>query len=89
MRVKGKINSDVEITPQELVKVIREEVFSRLKLPSQEGHVIVKNGRWVHQKTVYTTHSFEIEEDLGPAKKDDVEIFDSFYTMAEFLYDTV
>ena len=89
MRVNGKIDGNVEVTPQELVKVIKKEVFSRLKLPNQEGIVFVKNGRWKHKKMAYTTHAFEIEEDLGPAKKDDVEVFDSFYTMAEFLNDTV
>ena len=30
------------------------------------------------EKSVYTTHSFEIEEDLGLAIEDDIEVFDSF-----------
>jgi hypothetical protein len=31
--------------------------------------------------------AFEIEEDLGLAIEDDVEIFDAFHTIAEFLRD--
>ena len=87
MRVKGKTVVDVEITPFELVSALREKIYCKLNLPGKEGRVFVKGGRWVHEKTVYTTHSFEIEEDLGPAKDEDVEVFTSFYTLAEFLRD--
>ena len=87
MRVKGKAVVDVEITPFELVSTLREKIYSKLNLPGEEGLVFVKGGRWVHEKTVYTTHSFEIEEDLGPAKDEDVEVFTAFYTLAEFLRD--
>mgnify|MGYP003127701939 FL=1 len=87
MRVKGKTNVDVEIAPFELVATLREEIYSKLNLPGEEGRVFVKDGRWTHEKTVYTTHSFEIEEDLGPARDEDVEVFTAFYTLAEFLRD--
>ena len=87
MRVKGKIVGDVEVSLFELVSALREKVYSKLNLPGEEGRVFVKGGRWVHEKTVYTTHSFEIEEDLGPAKDEDVEVFTAFHTLAEFLRD--
>ena len=88
MRVKGKTVVDVEITPFELVKVLKEEVYSRLNFPRpNDGRVYIKDGRFVHEKSVYTTHSFEIEEDLGLAIEDDTEVFTAFHTLAEFLKD--
>ena len=88
MRVKGKTVVDVEITPFELVKVLKEEVYSRLNFPRPtDGRVYIKDGRFVHEKSVYTTHSFEIEEDLGLAIEDDTEVFTAFHTLAEFLRD--
>tara|TARA_R100000805_G_C3571433_1_gene77449 strand:+ start:556 stop:822 length:267 start_codon:yes stop_codon:yes gene_type:complete len=88
MRVKGKAVVDVEITPFELVKVLKEEVYSRLNFPRpNDGRVYIKDGRFVHEKSVYTTHSFEIEEDLGLAIEDDTEVFTALHTLAEFLRD--
>ena len=88
MRVKGKTEVDVEITPQELVSALKEEVYSPLNLPKpREGRVYIKDGRFVHEKSVYTTHSFEIEEDLGLAIEDDTDVFTAFHTIAEFLRD--
>ena len=88
MRVKGKTAVEVEIDPKELVKVLKEEVYSRLNFPRpNDGRVYIKDGRFVHEKSVYTTHSFEIEEDLGLAIEDDTEVFTAFHTLAEFLRD--
>ena len=88
MRVKGKTDVDVEITPQELVSALKAEVYSRLNLPNpRQGRVYVKDGRWEIQKSVHTTHSFEIEEVLGLAIEDDTEVFTAFHTIAEFLRD--
>jgi len=88
MRVKGKTDVDVEITPKELVSALKDEVYERLELPNpKEGRVFVKDDRWEIQTTAYTTHSFEIEEDLGPAIEEDVEVFTAFHTIAEFLKD--
>ena len=88
MRVKGKTAVEVEIDPRELVKILKEEVYSRMNFPRpNEGWVYIKDGRFVHEKSVYTTHSFEIEEDLGLAIEDDEEVFTAFHTIAEFLKD--
>ena len=88
MRVNGKVDVDVEITPKELVSALKSEVYARLNFPDpKEGRVYVKDERWVIEKSAYTTHSFEIEEDLGLAIEDDIEVFDAFHTIAEFLRD--
>ena len=88
MVVKGKTDVNVEITPRELVKALKEEVYSRMNFPSpNEGRIYIKDGRFVHEKSVYTTHSFEIEEDLRLVIEDDEEVFTAFYTIAEFLKD--
>ena len=62
MRVKGKAVVDVEITPFELVSTLREKIYSKLNLPGEEGRGFVKGGRWVHEKTVYTTHSSRLRK---------------------------
>ena len=88
MRVNGKVDVDVEITPKELVSALKDEVYERLELPNpKQGRVYVKDGRWEIQMTANTTHSFEIEEDLGPACDEAVEVFTAFHTIAEFLKD--
>jgi|TARA_R110002012_G_scaffold56081_3_gene143469 hypothetical protein len=88
MRVKGKVDVDVEITSQELVSALKAEVYSRLQLPNpRQGRVYVKDDKWVIEKSVHTTHAFEIEEDLGLAIEDDIEVFTAFHTLAEYLRD--
>lgn len=93
MRVKGKTDINVEITPIELISALKSEVYSKLELPKPiEGEVYVKGDRWEPKrwelKTIaHTTHSFEIENDLGPAKDEDVQVFEAFHTIAEFLKD--
>ena len=88
MRVNGKVDVDVEITAKELVSALKSEVYARLNFPDpKEGRVYVKDERWVIEKSVHTTHAFEIEEDLGLAIEDDTEVFTAFHTIAEFLKD--
>ena len=88
MRVKGKTDVVVDITVQELVSALKEEVYAALQLPNpRQGRVYIKDGRWLIEKSVHTTHAFEIEEDLGLAIEDDTEVFTAFHTLAEFLRD--
>ena len=92
MRVKGKADVDVEITTKELVSALKKEVYANLDLPNpKEGRVFVKDdydmAGWVIQRTVHTSHSFELEENLGPAMEEDIEVFTAFHTIAEFLKD--
>ena len=88
MRVNGKVDVDVEITTKELVSALKSEVYARLGLPNpKQGRVYVKDGRWEIQMIAHTTHSFEIEENLGPACEDAVEVFTALHTIAEFLKD--
>tara|TARA_R100000234_G_C4979653_1_gene170172 strand:- start:288 stop:566 length:279 start_codon:yes stop_codon:yes gene_type:complete len=92
MRVKGKTDITVDISSKELVSTLKDEVYGKLKLPNSESSsVYVKNDdgvdRWMIEKTAYTSHSFQIEETLGPAEEEDVEVFTAFHTIAEFLRD--
>ena len=88
MRVRGKTDVDVEITTKELVSALKEEVYAAMNLPNpRQGRVYIKDGRWVIEKSVHTTHAFEIQEDLGLAIEDDTEVFTAFHTLAEFLRD--
>ena len=92
MQIKGKADVNVEITTVELASVLKREVYERLGLPNpREGRVFVKddsgNPGWSIQRTVHTSHSFELEENLGPAMEEDIEVFTAFHTIAEFLKD--
>jgi len=88
MQIKGKADVNVEITTKDLISVLKDEVYDKLSLPNpKEGRVFVKDDRWEIQRTVYTSHSFEIGENLGPALDEDVEVFTAFHTIAEFLRD--
>ena len=88
MQVKGKTDIVVDITVQELLSALKEEVYAALQLPNpRQGRVYIKDDRWVIEKSVHTTHAFEIEEDLGLAIEDDTEVFTAFHTLAEFLRD--
>ena len=51
------------------------------------GDVYLKDNRWVIKKVAHTSHAFEIEEDLGAATEDQVEVFTAYHTLAEFLKD--
>ena len=92
MRVRGKADIDIEVTTKELASVLKNEVYKRLGLPNpREGRVFVKDDsgttEWAIQRTVHTSHSFELEENLGPAMEEDIEVFTAFHTIAEFLKD--
>ena len=88
MQIKGKADVNVEVNTKDLVSALKSEVYSRLRLPNpRQGRVYIKDDRWVIEKSVHTTHAFEIEEELGHAVEDDAEVFTAFHTIAEFLKD--
>ena len=88
MQIKGRTNVNVEVSTKDLVSALKKEVYATLNLPSpKEGRVFVKGDRWAIQKIAHTTHSFTLEEDLGPAIEEDVEVFTAFHTIAELLRD--
>jgi len=88
MQIKGKTAVNVEVDTKDIVSALKSEVYERLGLPNpKQGRVYVKDDRWEIQRTVHTSHSFEIEENLGPAIEEDVEVFIAFHTIAEFLKD--
>ena len=88
MQIKGKTDVNVEVDTKALVLALKSEVYERLGLPNpKQGRVYVKDDRWEIQRTVHTSHSFEIEENLGPATEEDVEVFTAFHTIAELLKD--
>jgi len=88
MQIKGKADVNVEVATRDLVSALKSEVYARLGLPNpKQGRVYAKDGRWEIQMVAHTTHSFELEEDLGPAIEEDVEVFTAFHTIAELLKD--
>tara|TARA_R100001510_G_C7608154_1_gene172544 strand:+ start:63 stop:329 length:267 start_codon:yes stop_codon:yes gene_type:complete len=88
MVVNGKANISVDISNLELADAVKSAVYEKLELPSMLfGDVYLKNNRWVMKKVVATSHSFEIEEDLGEATQDQIEVFTAYHTLAEFLKD--
>ena len=88
MVVNGKASISVDISNLELADAVKSAVYEKLELPSMLfGDVYLKNNRWVMKKVVATSHSFEIEEDLGEATQDQIEVFTAYHTLAEFLKD--
>ena len=88
MQINGRTDVNVEVSTKDLVSALKEEVYAALQLPNpRQGRVYIKDDRWVIEKSVHTTHAFEIEEDLGLAIEDDTEVFTAFHTLAEFLTD--
>jgi|TARA_R110002012_G_scaffold289788_3_gene483108 hypothetical protein len=88
MVVNGKANINVDISNSELVDAVKSAVYEKLDIPSMLfGDVYLKNNRWVINKVVATSHSFEMEEDFGEATQDQIEVFTAYHTLAEFLKD--
>ena len=88
MVVNGKASISVDISNSELADAVKSAVYEKLELPSMLfGDVYLKDNRWVMKKVVATSHSFEIEEDLGEATQDQIEVFTAYHTLAEFLKD--
>ena len=88
MRINGRADVNVEVSTKDLVSALKSEVYKGLDIPNpKQGRVFVKDNKWVQQFIAHTTHSFELEEDLGPAMEEDVEVFEAFHTLAEFLRD--
>ena len=87
MEVKAKACVVVEIDSEELVRALKLKVYTELGLPLH-NEVFYKDGKWVKRVQAHTTHSFEYDEIHGPIVSDDIEVFEAFHVLKEFL-DTV
>tara|TARA_R110002012_G_scaffold270893_2_gene456045 strand:- start:1522 stop:1791 length:270 start_codon:yes stop_codon:yes gene_type:complete len=89
MQIKGKTDVNVEISSKDLVLALKSLVYKKLNLPYKEdcGHVFVKNNKWVEEISAHTSHAFEFLDVIGPAKEEDVEVFEAYHTLVEFLKD--
>ena len=93
MELNGKTDVKVDVSLKDVLNTIEVEVHKKLKLPHpNEGKVTANphhdgNWRWNIKKDVYTSHSFQLEESLGPADSEDIEIFEAYHTLRLFLKD--
>tara|TARA_R100000742_G_C4197676_1_gene27757 strand:+ start:290 stop:574 length:285 start_codon:yes stop_codon:yes gene_type:complete len=94
MEINGKADIKVDVSLKDILNAIEIKVHKKLKLPHpDEGKVSampVEDGNWLWkiEKTVNTSHSFEIEETLGSADQEDLEIFSAYHTLRFFLKDS-
>ncbi len=94
MELIGKADVKVDVSLKDVLNTIEVEVHKKLKLPHpNEGKVTAElhedgNGRWIIEKNVNTSHSFQLEESLGPADDEDIEIFQAYHTLRFFLKDS-
>jgi hypothetical protein len=94
MELIGKADVKVDVSLKDVLNTIEAEVHKKLKLPHpNEGKVTAElhedgNGRWIIEKNVNTSHSFQLEESLGPADDEDIEIFQAYHTLRFFLKDS-
>tara|TARA_R110000824_G_scaffold77656_2_gene196337 strand:- start:414 stop:683 length:270 start_codon:yes stop_codon:yes gene_type:complete len=89
MQIKGTAAVNVEVTSKELVVALKGPVYKKLNLPYREdsGDVFVKDNKWVEEVSAHTSHAFEFLKVVGPAKEEDVEVFEAYHTLVEFLKD--
>ena len=45
------------------------------------------NNKWVEEISAHTSHAFEFVKAIGPAREEDVEVFEAYHTLVEFLKD--
>ena len=90
MELIGKTDVKVDVSLKDVLNTIEAEVHKKLKLPHpNEGKVTAElHGRWIIEKNVNTSHSFQLEESLGPADDEDIEIFQAYHTLRFFLKDS-
>ena len=94
MELIGKADVKVDVSFKDILNTLEVEVHKKLKLPHpNEGKVTAElhedgNGRWIIEKNVNTSHSFQLEESLGPADDEDIEIFQAYHTLRFFLKDS-
>tara|TARA_R100000005_G_C4959661_1_gene176865 strand:- start:838 stop:1122 length:285 start_codon:yes stop_codon:yes gene_type:complete len=94
MEINGKTDVKVEVSFKDILNSLEVEVHKKLKLPHpNEGKVTAEvhedgNSRWVIEKNVNTSHSFQLNESLGPADEEDIEIFQAYHTLRFFLKDS-
>ena len=89
MQIKGKADVNVEVGCKDLVLALKSLVYKKLNLPYKKdrGHVFVKDNKWVEKVSAHTSHAFEYDKVIGPAKEEDVEVFVAYHTLVEFLKD--
>ena len=94
MKLAGKTDVNVDVSLHDILNTIEVEVHKKLNLPHpNEGKVTAElqddgNSRWIIEKDVNTSHSFQLEESLGPADDEDIEIFQAYHTLRFFLKDS-
>tara|TARA_R100000234_G_C5001881_1_gene180679 strand:- start:1504 stop:1788 length:285 start_codon:yes stop_codon:yes gene_type:complete len=94
MELIGKADVKVDVSFKDILNTLEVEVHKKLKLPHpNEGKVTANphhdgNWRWNIKKDVNTSHSFQLEESLGPADDEDIEIFQAYHTLRFFLKDS-
>jgi hypothetical protein len=84
MEVKGKTAVAVEIDNKELVRALKYKVYTELRLPLHHK-VFHKDGAWIERVLAHTTHSFEYDQIIRPGDQGDIEVFEAFHTLKEFL----
>tara|TARA_R110000787_G_scaffold260954_1_gene366245 strand:- start:2734 stop:3003 length:270 start_codon:yes stop_codon:yes gene_type:complete len=89
MQIKGTADVNVEVRSKDLVLALKGPVYKKLNLPCREdsGDVFVKDSKWVEEVRAHTSHAFEFVKAIGPAREEDVEVFEAYHTLVEFLKD--
>tara|TARA_R100000664_G_C2754784_1_gene142425 strand:- start:473 stop:757 length:285 start_codon:yes stop_codon:yes gene_type:complete len=94
MELIGKADVKVDVSFKDILNTLEVEVHKKLKLPHpNEGKVTAElhddgNSRWIIEKDVNTSHSFQLKESLGPVDEEDIEIFQAYHTLRFFLKDS-
>ena len=87
MEVKGKSCVAIEIDNKELARALKQTVYTEFTLPLH--HEVHHDGStFIETIKAHTTHSFEYDKPIRPADEEEIEVFEAFHVLKEFL-DTV
>ena len=87
MEIKGKSYVAIEIDNKELARALKQAVYTELTLPLH--HEVHHDGStFIETIKANTTHSFEYDKPIRSIDKEEIEVFEAFHVLKEFL-DTV
>jgi|TARA_R100001163_G_C5045466_1_gene182816 hypothetical protein len=87
MKITGKLITEIEVDHKDLAKALKRAIFVELDLP-RYNKVHHDGVSFIETVDAHTSHRFEYERPVKPACQEDIEVFEAFNTIKEFL-DTV
>jgi hypothetical protein len=85
MKIRGKLVTEVDVDHKDLANALKRAIFIELDLP-RYNKVHHDGISFIETVDAHTSHRFEYEKPVKPACKDEIEVFEAYNTIKEFLY---